>query len=834
MAKKKEKYSPMMTKYLELKKDYQDSIVFYRLGDFYEMFFDDAIVDSKALNIALTGKNAGVSERVPMCGVPFHSAQGYIEDLVKMGHKVVIVEQLTDPKASKGLVERGVVQIVTPGTIMDLKLNEKVNHFIGALGIFDFHYTLAYADISTGEFYCLNLEKDDRKLKNQIETLDLKELVMNQDGYEDDSLMISHYDNEHIQDKYKKLFEGVSDLKEIKVASNLLNYMLETQKRDLDYIQPLTEVDQQNYVVLDASTKKALELTKNSNQEKYGTLLWLLDHTHSAMGGRMLKSWIDHPLLNKDAIEERLDMVEIFVDNLIERETIKDMINEIYDIEKLASRIAFGNVNARDLKWIASSLQVIPELKHQLLSLENEKLNKLAEQLLDLTPITELIESAIVDNPPLVIKEGNIIKEGYSAELDEYRDAKKNGQNWLREFEEKEKQRTGIQKLKIGYNRVFGYYIEVTKSQLNLVKDEFNYTRKQSLTNAERFITPELKEMEDKILSAQDRIVSLEYEIFSQIRQYIKQYVHMIQDVAKVVAKVDVYISLAIVASSNRYVRPTFNDEHRLHIVEGKHPIVEEVISSKNYIANDVDLDEKNRIMMITGPNMGGKSTYMRQVTLTVLMAQMGSFVPAREADLPIFDQIFTRIGASDDLVSGQSTFMVEMLEANNALRYATEDSLIIFDEIGRGTATFDGMALAQGIVEYIAKKTKALTLFSTHYHELTLMNKDLGIKNVHASADVSNDSIKFLYKIKEGATGQSYGINVAKLAKLPDEVIARAKVILDSLQDNNMETKLEASSNTVIVEKESAAEKMLSQIDPMQLSPIDALSTLIELKKLL
>ena len=702
------------------------------------------------------------------------------------------------------------------------------------LGIFDFHYTLAYADISTGEFYCLNLEKDERQLKNQIETLDLKELVMNQEGYQDDSLMISHYDNEHISDKYKKLFEGVSDLKEIKVASNLLNYMLETQKRDLEYIQPLTEVNQQNFVVLDASTKKALELTKNSNQEKYGTLLWLLDHTHSAMGGRMLKSWIDHPLLNKEAIEERLDMVEIFVDNLIERETIKDMINEIYDIEKLASRIAFGNVNARDLKWIASSLKVIPELKHQLLSLENEKLNKLAEQLLDLTPITHLIDSAIVDNPPLVIKEGNIIKEGYSKELDEYRDAKKNGQNWLREFEEKEKERTGIQKLKIGYNRVFGYYIEVTKSQLNLVKDEFNYTRKQSLTNAERFITPELKEMEDKILSAQDRIVALEYEIFSQIRQYIKQYVHMIQDVAKVVAKVDVYISLAIVASRNRYVRPSFNDEHCLHIVEGKHPIVEEVISSKNYIANDVDLDAHNRIMMITGPNMGGKSTYMRQVTLTVLMAQMGSFVPAREACLPIFDQIFTRIGASDDLVSGQSTFMVEMLEANNALRYATEDSLIIFDEIGRGTATFDGMALAQGIVEYIAKKTKALTLFSTHYHELTLMNKDLGIKNVHASADVSNDSIKFLYKIKEGATGQSYGINVAKLAKLPDEVITRAKVILDSLQDNNMETKLEASSKTVIVEKESAVEKMLSQIDPMQLSPIDALSTLIELKKLM
>lgn len=835
MAKKKEKYSPMMTKYLELKKDYQDAIVFYRLGDFYEMFFDDAITASKELNLALTGKNAGVKERVPMCGVPFHSATTYIEDLVKKGHKVVIVEQLEDPKQAKGLVERGVVQIVTPGTIMDLKLNEKVNHFIGALGIFDFCYTLAYADISTGEFYCMNLEKDERVLRNQIRTLDLKELVVN-DDFADDSLMVTHYDNEHMSDRYKKLFEEVNDLKEIKVAVNLLNYMLETQKRDLDYIQPLAEVRQSDYVTMDPSTKKSLELTKSLSGDKYGSLLWLLDHTHSAMGGRMLKNWIENPLLDQKQIMQRLDMVEIFVNNFIERETIINMIKEVYDLEKLASRIAFGNVNARDLKWIASSLKIIPEIRHQLYALNDPVLNQLAEQLVDLSPITQIIDDAIIDNPPLVIKEGNIIKQGYSAELDEYRDLKANGQKWLTEFEEKEKERTGISKLKIGYNRVFGYYIEITKSQLNMVKDEFQYTRKQSLSNAERFITPELKEMEDKILSAQDRIVSLEYEIFSQVRQYIKGYVHQMQDVAKVVARLDCYTALAALAAKNGYIRPTFNDDHRIDIVDGRHPVVEEVISRQNYIANDCHLDAKANIMLITGPNMGGKSTYMRQVVLTAIMAQIGSFVPAKKADLPIFDQIFTRIGASDDLVSGQSTFMVEMLEANNALRYATENSLIIFDEIGRGTATYDGMALAQGIIEYIAHHIHALTLFSTHYHELTLMNENEGVKNVHASADVSHDTIKFLYKIQAGATGESYGINVAKLAKLPDEVINSANVILQSLLNNSQvsETLHQVKKQTVVVQKESEVEKALAAIDPMQLSPIDALSTLIELKKLL
>jgi len=824
---KKEKYSPMMEKYLELKKDYQDAIVMYRIGDFYEMFFDDAAVASKALNLALTGKNAGVKERVPMCGVPFHAATGYVEELVKQGHKVVIVEQLSDPKA-KGLVERGVVQIVTPGTLMDFKLNEKVNNFIGALGVFDFSYTLAYADLSTGEFYCLNLEKKEHLLRNKIESLGIKEIVVEDDSISIDGVMMSSFKDETIKDNYKKIFENINDLKQIKICANLLNYLLDTQKRELEYIQTIVEVKQEDYVYMESATKKALELTKNANNEKYGTLLWLLDHTHSAMGGRLLKQWIDQPLISKEKIEERLDLVEVFMDNFLERETIIDMINDIYDIEKLASRVAFGNVNARDLKWICSSLKVIPELKYQLLSLDHPQLNNLAMQLVDLSPIIQTIDEAIVDDPPLVIKEGNIIKDGYNKELDELRDIRKNGKKWLMAFEEKEKERTGIKGLKVGYNRVFGYYIEVTKSYLPLVKDEFNYTRKQSLSNAERFITPELKDMENKILSAQDRIVALEYEIFTQVRQYIKGFVHEIQDVAKV----DVFTSFALVSGRNDYVRPVFNDEHIIHIEAGRHPVVEEVISKENYVKNDVSLGEDAKIMLITGPNMGGKSTYMRQMALTMIMAQIGCFVPARSAALPVFDAIFTRIGASDDLIGGQSTFMVEMLEANNALKYASENSLIIFDEIGRGTATFDGMALAQGILEYIANHNHSLTFFSTHYHELTRM-EGASIKNVHAGADISNDSIRFLYHIEDGPSGQSYGINVAKLAKLPEQVIVRADAILKSLENNNIEEKLQNIEVQSVV-KTSAVEETLKGIDPMSLSPLDALSTLIELKKML
>ncbi|BFK23315.1 DNA mismatch repair protein MutS [Massilimicrobiota timonensis] len=828
----KQKYSPMMMQYLEIKEQNQDAIVMFRLGDFYEMFFDDAIVVSKALDLALTGKNAGVKERVPMCGVPFHSVSGYIQKLIDLGHKVAIVEQLSEP-GKKGIVKRGVVQIITPGTIMDTSLNEKRNHYIGALGIFDFNYTLAYCDISTGEFYVVNIDKKEHILKNYIDSLGLKEIVVSED-WSMDGLFISHFEDDHFNDQYKKIFESLSDLKQIKMCSLLLNYMLDTQKRELEHLQKIQEVKTEDYIYMDSYTKKSLELIKNLNNESYGTLQWLLDDTKSAMGGRLLRQWIERPLVNQEKIEKRMDIIEVFIDNFIERETIKDIINDIYDLEKLAGRIAFGNVNARDLKWIASSLNVVPELKHQLLSLNTSYTDELAHQLVDLSHLTKAIDDAIVDNPPLTVKEGGLIKSGYNQELDELRYIRENGKQWLSEFEAKERERTGIKGLKIGYNRVFGYYIEVTKSYLPMIKDEFEYTRKQSISNAERFVTPELKEMEAKILSANDKIVALEYEIFVQLREYMKKDVHLIQDVAGVIAQIDVYQSLASKASQNSYVRPVFNLEHRLHIVNGRHSVIEQVISRQNYVPNDIDMSQEQSILLITGPNMGGKSTYMRQIALSVIMAQIGSFVPADEAHMPIFDQIFTRIGASDDLISGQSTFMVEMLEANNALRYATKDSLIIFDEIGRGTATFDGMAIAQSIIEYIASSIQCITLFSTHYHELTMMDDSFHIQNVHASASIEDDHIVFLYKIKPGRSHRSYGINVAQLAKLPDEVIQRSQVILESLENNNIEKVISEKQEPQTIVKESVVEKALSRIDPMTLSPIEALSTLIELKKLL
>ena len=832
----KEKYSPMMMQYLGIKEQNKDSIVMFRLGDFYEMFFDDAIMVSKELELALTGKNAGAKERVPMCGVPFHSASGYIQRLVDNGHKVAIVEQLTDP-GKKGIVERGVVQIVTPGTIFDESLTQNRNNYIACMMTFDFVYTLAFCDITTGEFQVVNIDKQDNILNNQLATMEIKEIVVESNCTYSfhEGIMVSRYDNEIFNEKYQDIFKNIKDLKQIKVATLLLNYLIETQKRDLEHLQIIEEINNKDYMTMDLYTKKSLELTENArDHEKYGSLFWLLDMTKSAMGARLLKNYIDRPLLNRQAIEKRLDIVEIFTQQFIQRESIKEILKEVYDLERLSSRIAFGNINARDLKWIASSLKVIPELKQQLYSFNEDLTNQLADQLIDLSHITKLIDDAIIDNPPLTIKEGNIIKDHFSEDLDELRYLRNHGKQWLIDFEQKEREKTGIKNLKVGYNRVFGYYIEVTKGSLDQVKDEFEYTRKQSLSNAERFITPELKDMESKILSAQDKIEKLEYVLFTQIRNEIKKEVHLIQDVAKIIAQVDVYQSLAMLASENSYVRPIFNNNKTLEITEGRHGVIEKVMGHGQYVPNDVSIDEKNPVVLITGPNMGGKSTYMREVALMIIMAQIGSFVPAKYANLTIFDQIFTRIGASDDLISGQSTFMVEMLEANNALRYANENSLILFDEIGRGTATFDGMAIAQAMIEYIAKNIHCMTLFSTHYHELTFLeDKGLGIQNVHASARVDNDHLVFEYLIKKGKSNKSYGVNVAKLAKLPDEVIQRANRVLETLEENNVEDRL-VEEKVTIIEKESEVEKYLKTIDPMALSPLDALSTLIELKKLL
>lgn len=832
----KQKYSPMMMQYLGIKEQNKDAIVMFRLGDFYEMFFDDAMIVSKELELALTGKNAGAKERVPMCGVPFHSASGYIQKLVDNGHKVAIVEQLTDP-GKKGIVERGVVQIVTPGTIFDESMTKNKNNYIACMMIFDFVYTLAFCDITTGEFQVVNIDKKDHLLNNQLASMEVKEIVVKSDcTYNfNDSIMVSHYDNETFNEKYRDIFHNIKDLKEIKVSTLLLNYLIETQKRDLEHLQMIEEINSQDFMTMDLYTKKSLELTENSkDHEKYGSLFWLLDMTKSAMGARLLKNYIDRPLLKKEAIEERLDIVEIFTQQFIQRESIKEILKEIYDLERLSSRIAFGNINARDLKWIASSLKVLPELKQQLYSFNEPLTDQLANQIIDLSHITKLIDDAIIDNPPLTIKEGNIIKDHFNEELDELRYLRDHGKQWLVDFEQKEREKTGIKNLKVGYNRVFGYYIEVTKGSLDLVKDEFEYTRKQSLSNAERFITPELKDMESKILSAQDKIQKLEYVLFTQVRNEIKKEVHLIQDVSKIIARVDVYQSLAMLASENSYVRPVFNDQKIMDIKEGRHGVIEKVMGHGKYVPNDVSIDENSPVVLITGPNMGGKSTYMRQVALIVIMAQIGSFVPAKYANLTIFDQIFTRIGASDDLISGQSTFMVEMLEANNALRFASEKSLILFDEIGRGTATFDGMAIAQAMIEYIASEIHCMTLFSTHYHELTFLeDKGLGIQNVHASARVDNDHLVFEYLIKKGRSNKSYGVNVAKLAKLPDEVINRANLVLETLEENNVEDRLIEEKQVQVIEKESEVEKYLKTIDPMALSPLDALSTLIELKKL-
>ena len=559
----KQKYSPMMMQYLGIKEQNKDAIVMFRLGDFYEMFFDDAMIVSKELELALTGKNAGAKERVPMCGVPFHSASGYIQKLVDNGHKVAIVEQLTDP-GKKGIVERGVVQIVTPGTIFDESMTKNKNNYIACMMIFDFVYTLAFCDITTGEFQVVNIDKKDHLLNNQLASMEVKEIVVKSDcTYNfNDSIMVSHYDNETFNEKYRDIFHNIKDLKEIKVSTLLLNYLIETQKRDLEHLQMIEEINNQDFMTMDLYTKKSLELTENSkDHEKYGSLFWLLDMTKSAMGARLLKNYIDRPLLKKEAIEERLDIVEIFTQQFIQRESIKEILKEIYDLERLSSRIAFGNINARDLKWISSSLKVLPELKQQLYSFNEPLTDQLANQIIDLSHITKLIDDAIIDNPPLTIKEGNIIKDHFNEELDELRYLRDHGKQWLVDFEQKEREKTGIKNLKVGYNRVFGYYIEVTKGSLDLVKDEFEYTRKQSLSNAERFITPELKDMESKILSAQDKIQKLEYVLFTQVRNEIKKEVHLIQDVSKIIARVDVYQSLAMLASENSYVRPVFNDQ---------------------------------------------------------------------------------------------------------------------------------------------------------------------------------------------------------------------------------------------------------------------------------
>ena len=833
----KQKYSPMMMQYLKIKEEHPNDLLFFRLGDFYEMFFDDAILVSKKLEIALTGKNAGAKERVPMCGVPYHSAATYIQRLVDMGYRIAIAEQLSDP-SSKGIVERGVVQVITPGTIFDERqLTMKQNNYIAAYYRFEFMTTLAFSDITTGEFKVINIDSNEHELMNHLSLMHVKEIICTSSQQRIfGDILVSICDDERYNERYQKQFLNLSDLKHIKCASILLNYMLETQKRPLTHLQQIEVIENDAFITMDRYTRIALDLTNTSkDQDKYGSLFWLLDQTKTAMGSRLLKQWIERPLIDRNLIEHRLDVVECLNQNFIQRESIREVLKEVYDIERLSSKIAFGNINARDVQWIAASLKIIPELKIQLSSIEDDVLHQYLNKLVDLQHILSLVDQAIVENPPITIKEGGIIKTGFNEQLDELRYIKDNGKAWLTKFEQEEREKTGIKTLKIGYNRVFGYYIEVTKLNAHLIKDEFEYTRKQSLSNAERYITPALKEMESKILSAQDKIIKLEYDLFLEVRKVIQEDVTTLQDIARAIATIDVYVAFSSISQEASYVRPIFNDNQCLEIMDGRHGVIEKVMPRGKYVSNHVLTTKENPILLITGPNMGGKSTYMRQVALSVVMAQIGSFVPATSANMPIFDQIFTRIGASDDLVSGQSTFMVEMVEANNAITYATKNSLILFDEIGRGTATFDGMALAQAMLEHIATKIGCTTLFSTHYHELTVLEeKSLGIKNVHASAIVKNDNLVFTYQVEPGYSNKSYGINVARLASIPESILQRATILLDDLEAMNHHQVIQTNKIEQPIQQISPIEVMLEKIDPNNLSPINALQTIIELKKIM
>ena len=834
----KEKYSPMMMQYLKIKESNPDVLILFRLGDFYELFFDDAKIASKELQLALTGKNAGVEERVPMCGVPHHAIKSYIAKLINRGYRVGIVEQMEDPATAKGLVERDVVQIITPGAFMDVSNDD--NNYTVAVDETDYCYILAYADLSTGEINVMNVEKDISSLISELDNILTHEIVV-KSTFDKEAIatitskrkiLISYEDNDEITLEFEGVLQEVKDLYQMRAIMRLINYFRKTQKRSLDYLQVAHVIKTNKALQIDAYSRLNLELTRTiRSDEKYGSLYWLLDNTKTAMGGRLLKQWISKPSSDINEIIARQDMIQSFIDNFMIRNDVRVMLDEVYDLERLIARISFGNANGRDLLQLKSSLKPLPALKDALSKLNNVHIDNIANKFSNFDDLVDLIEKAISEDAPITIKEGGIFKPGYSQELDEIIALSHGGKKWVAELEEKERERTGIKTLRIGYNRVFGYYIEVSKGQIDQIKDEWGYQRKQTTVNGERYITEELKEKEALILNADERRMRLEYDLFLDIRKKVQDKTQLIQRLANNLAVIDVIVSLAEVSSSNNFIRPKFNFERRINIVEGRHPVIEKVLKEKFYVANDVNLDSNTDVLLITGPNMGGKSTYMRELAIIVVMAQMGCFVPAKEADLMVFDQIFTRIGASDDLVSGQSTFMVEMNETNHALRHATENSLLIFDEIGRGTATFDGMALAQAIIEYITARIHAKTMFSTHYHELTELDKEIpALKNVHVCVKENDDEITFLYKIKEGTMNKSYGINVARLAKLPNELLSRAKEILHELESKGV-----PSVGNVLIQNDPVEEEWIKEVknlDPLSMSPLEALNYLYELKK--
>ncbi len=840
-----EEYTPMMQQYLQTKEEYKDCILFYRLGDFYEMFFDDAITVSKELELTLTGKNCGTTERAPMCGIPYHAVEGYLNKLVANGHKVAICEQVEDPKLAKGLVKREVIRIVTPGTNTDIQaLDETKNNYIMCIVYVADKYGVSIADVSTGDYFVTEVDNE-RKLIDEMNKFNPTEIVCNESFYMsgldfDDmrhrlgitisALEAWYFSDDLAENTLKDHFHvksleglGLSDYGcGVIAAGALLKYLYETQKNELDHISAIHPYSTGKYMLIDSSSRRNLELVETLREkQKRGSLLWVLDKTKTAMGARMLRSYVEQPLIDKAEIEKRQDAIEEINEHVITREELREYLNPIYDLERLVTRVTYLSANPRDLIAFKNSIAMLPPIKALLTDFKGAMLTEIENDMDSLEELYELIEGAINDDPPILVREGEIIKDGYNSDVDKYRKAKTEGKTWLAELEAKERDKTGIKNLKIKYNKVFGYYLEVTNSYKELVPEYF--TRKQTLANAERYITPELKELEDMILGAEDKLAALEYDLFCDVRNKIAEQVVRIQQTAKAVAKLDVFVSLAVVAEQNNYCRPKMNENGIIDIKGGRHPVVEKMIHNEMFIDNDTYLDNgNNRIAIITGPNMAGKSTYMRQTALIVLMAQIGSFVPATSARIGIVDRIFTRVGASDDLASGQSTFMVEMNEVANILRNATSNSLLVLDEIGRGTSTFDGLSIAWAVVEHISnpRLLGAKTLFATHYHELTELEGKLNnVHNYCIAVKEKGDDIVFLRKIVKGGADKSYGIQVAKLAGVPDSVIDRAKEIVEELIAND----ITAGTRKLVVDNSSRKKKeKLDEVDLAQMSLFD------------
>ena len=833
--------SPMMQQYMDIKDNYEDCILFFRLGDFYEMFFDDAILTSRILELTLTGKQAGLDERVPMCGIPHHAYASYVDELIDKGYKVAICEQLEDPKEVKGMVKRDVVQVVTKGTRIDSNIDSKSNNYIANIYDFNYCYGISFADISTGEVNALLVDGDIDKAIKEIVRYGFREVIVNdtidrvlvdklRTNYE---ILVTINGDILEDDNYKYIYKDIEDVRLVTTLKHLLKYIIDTKKGDMHHLQRCNIIKTSDYLEFDINTKKNLELVETlRNRERQYSLLWLLDKCKTAMGSRYLKHSIENPLTDKTELERRYDIIEKLSTEFILRDDLIRCLNEVYDLERLCGRISYGNLNAKDLLQLKTSLGVLPELSKILKELKfDKKINEFED-------LYSLLDKTILEDAPFTIHEGHLIKEGYNSELDELKKISSGSKDYILELEKTEKERTGIKNLKVGFNKVFGYYIEVSKGQKDLVKDEFGYERKQTLANAERFITPELKEKENIILGAEEKIISLEYKLFMDIREVVKRYVSNLQKTARIISEVDMLQSFSVVSDLYKFVRPKLINDRNIKLIDCRHPVVEQVMKDK-YIPNDIIMDKTTDVLLITGPNMAGKSTYMRQFAITAIMAQIGCFVPCKSCSIPVFDKIFTRIGASDDLVSGESTFMIEMKEANNAISEATPNSLILFDELGRGTATYDGMSLAQSILEYVHDKIKAKTMFSTHYHELTSLERDLKhLKNVHVDAVEDNGNITFLHKVKAGSVDKSYGIHVAKLANLPDSLIDRAQDILNIYEKKTI--KKEVFTQTSLFElTESEAEpkvdpiiEKIKDINPLEVTPMEALNILYDLNK--